>query len=76
LQESSDKSIELEISYEMIENLKTFSEILNKDINTILDEALTQYFTSEQKRLLEKNQDDENMMTNLDYDEFWDGVEF
>jgi len=31
--------------------------------------------TNEQKRILEKNQDDENMMTNLDYDEFWDGVD-
>lgn len=73
--DSSDNTIELELSYEMIENLQTFSKILNKDINTMLNEALTQYFTNEQKRILEKNQDDENMMTNLDYDEFWDGVD-
>jgi len=75
LGDSSDNTIELELSYEMIENLQTFSKILNKDINTMLNEALTQYFTNEQKRILEKNQDDENMMTNLDYDEFWDGVD-
>jgi hypothetical protein len=72
---SSDNTIELELSYDAIENLQTFSKILNKDINTMLNEALTQYFTNEQKRILEKNQDDENMMTNLDYDEFWDGVD-
>jgi tRNA A37 N6-isopentenylltransferase MiaA len=72
---SSDNTIELELSYDAIENLQTFSKILNKDINTMLNEALTQYFSNEQKRLLEKNQDDENMMTNLDYDEFWDGVD-
>ena len=32
-------------------------------------------FEQAQKILLEKNLDDENAMTNLDFDEFWDGVE-
>ena len=40
-----------------------------------LNEALEQYFESEQQKLIQKNQEDENAMTNLDFDEFWDDVE-
>ncbi len=68
-------NIRIEFKETTVENLQAFSEILKKDINTMLEEALEQYFQSEQEKLLEKNQDDENAMTNLDYDEFWDGVE-
>jgi tRNA A37 N6-isopentenylltransferase MiaA len=67
--------IDFKLNSETIENLQTFSELLKKDINTILDEALEQYFASEQKKLLDKNLDDENALTNLDYNEFWDGVD-
>ena len=67
--------IRIEFKQTTIENLQAFSKILKKDINTMLEEALEQYFQSEQEKLLEKNQDDENAMTNLDYDEFWDGVD-
>ncbi len=68
-------NIRIEFKETTVENLQAFSEILKKDINTMLEEALEQYFQSEQEKLLEKNQDDENAMTNLDYDEFWDGLE-
>ena len=68
-------NIRIEFKETTVENLQAFSEILKKDINTMLEEALEQYFQSEQEKLLEKNQDDENAMTNLDYDEFWDDVE-
>jgi len=67
--------IKLELTQSRYEDLQTFSQILNKDINTILDEALDFYFVNEQKKLLEKNLADDNAMTNLDYDEFWDGVD-
>ena len=71
----NDNNIQLELTYKTIENLETFSQLLNKDINLILEEALSQYFENEEKKILEKNQEDNNMMTNLDFDEFWDGVE-
>lgn len=58
-----------------VENLKLYSELLDKDVNTMLEEALELYFEAQQKMLLEKNLENENMMTNLDYDEFWDGVD-
>ena len=69
------EDIKLDITYENVENLKVFSQILNKDIDSILNEALSQYFINEEKKILEKNQESENMMTNLDYDEFWDGMD-
>ena len=58
-----------------LENLKNFSDILKKDYSTMMNEALEDYFEKEQKKLLEKNLNDENTMTNLDFNEFWDDVE-
>jgi tRNA A37 N6-isopentenylltransferase MiaA len=70
-----EKSIKLELKVDKLESLELYSELLKKDINRMLDEALELYFQVEQDKLLEKNQNDENAMTNLDFDEFWDGVE-
>ncbi len=58
-----------------LENLETYEEILKKDKSTLINEALELFFETEQKKLLEKNIEDENAMTNLGYDEFWDGVD-
>lgn len=69
------ETINLQLSSDNVKNLETFSEILKKDYNTIFNEALEIYFENAQKALLEKNLADENAMTNLDFDEFWDGVE-
>ena len=65
----------IEFKQSTMDNLKLYSELLGKDINTMLEEALELYFEAQQKKLQEKNLDDENMMTNLDFDEFWDGVD-
>ena len=67
--------IEIEFKQTTVDNLHLFSEMLNKDVNTMLEEALEQYFDSEQKKLMEKNISDDNAMTNLDFDEFWDDVD-
>jgi len=58
-----------------LQNLETFSQILKKDESTLINEALKLYFQEQQKKLLEKNIEDENALTNLNYDEFWDGVD-
>ncbi|UCN00417.1 hypothetical protein LCX93_00450 [Sulfurimonas sp. SWIR-19] len=58
-----------------LQNLETFTQILKKDESTLINEALELYFEEQQKKLLEKNLADENALTNLDYDEFWDGVD-
>ncbi|MCO4844515.1 MAG: hypothetical protein KC427_00695 [Sulfurovum sp.] len=70
-----EQHIKLELKQTTVESLKSFSEILNKDINTILEEALEEYFESQQQKLMEKNQFDENAMTNLDFNEFWDDLD-
>ncbi len=70
-----EKIINFELKAKIVEEIEAFSHILKKDVNTILNEALEQYFENEQKKLLEKNINDESAMTNLDFDEFWDGVD-
>jgi hypothetical protein len=67
--------IQIEFKQSTVDNLHLFSEMLNKDINTMLEEALEQYFDNEQKKILEKNISDDSAMTNLDFDEFWDDVD-
>ena len=58
-----------------MQNLQAFSELKKKGISELINEALEEYFINEEKKLLEKNLADENAMTNLDFDEFWDDVE-
>ncbi len=66
--------MKIELTYEAVENIKIYSKLLNKDTNLIINEALSQYFENEEKKLLEKSIENDNIMTNLDYDEFWEGV--
>jgi len=67
--------MEIQINNYNMQNLEAFSTMQHKDISTLINEALELYFEMEQKKLLEKNLADENAMTNLDFDEFWDDVE-
>jgi uncharacterized protein (DUF1778 family) len=66
-----ENEIKLELKNDKLELLKLYAELLNKDINTMVDEALERYFIEEQERLIAKEQN----ATNLDYDEFWEGVD-
>ena len=68
------KDFKIALKQETVDNLLAFSELLNKDVNSILEEALTQYFETAQKNLIEKGIEEDASMTNLDYDEFWDGL--
>ena len=70
-----DKNIKITFKQSTIDDLVGFSEILNKDVNIIIEEALELYFENEQKKLIEKGIDADASMTNLDYDEFWDGLD-
>lgn len=58
-----------------LENLENFSQILEKDFSTMMNEALEDYFQNAQKKLLEKKLEDENAQTNLDFNEFWDDLD-
>jgi len=70
-----ENRIDFTLKPDTIENLKAFSELLKKDVSWVVEQALEEYFATVQKQLLEKNLADENAMTNLDFDEFWDGVD-
>ncbi len=58
-----------------IEALKEYSELLKRPPDTIIKEALEDYFAKVEKELLEKAMANENALTTLSYDEFWDGVD-
>lgn len=63
------------LTAENLENLEDFSTILKKDFSSMMNEALQDYFQNAQKKLLEKKLEDENSLTNLDFNEFWDDVD-
>jgi len=65
------EDIKIELKLDKLESLEYYAKLLNKDINTMLDEALERYFVEEQEKLIAKEQN----ATNLDYDEFWGGFE-
>lgn len=66
-----EEQLKIELKLDKVESLKHYAQLLNKDINTMLDEALERYFVEEQEKLIAKEQN----ATNLDYDEFWGGFE-
>ena len=70
-----NENIQIALKQTTVDNLHVFSDILKKDINTMLEEALDEYFVEVQKKLLEKNINDENALTNLNYNEFWDDLD-
>jgi predicted DNA-binding protein len=59
-----------------IESIKTYSQLLQKDSSTIIKEALEDYFAKVEKELLEESFQKESALTNLSYDEFFDGLDF
>ena len=67
--------INFSLGNDIMEELEAYTKILKKDYSEILKEALEDYFNKQQKILLEKNIDDENAMTNLDFNEFWDDLD-
>ena len=68
-------TINIQFKQSTIDDLIGFSKLLNKDVNIIIEEALELYYENEQKKLMEKGIDEDASMTNLDYDEFWDGLD-
>ena len=71
----NENTLNISLKQSTVDDLIAFSELLGKDINLMLDEAIEQYLENEQKRLLEKGIEEDASMTNLDYDEFWDGLD-
>jgi predicted transcriptional regulator len=71
-----ENQFKIELSTQNVDKLQTFSAVLKKDINTILDEALNQYFEKCEEKLHSKADNNPyNTDTNLDFNEFWDDVD-
>jgi ATP-dependent protease HslVU (ClpYQ) ATPase subunit len=68
------QNIYLNLTKENIENLEEYSKKLNSDVNTIFNEALQFYFEKIKEQISNHN-NDEFQNTNLDFNEFWDGVD-
>ena len=60
-----------ELTDKNIESLEAFTSLLNKNENTIINEALQLYFKDEAEKL----QALKDSQTNLSFDEFWDDVD-
>jgi hypothetical protein len=67
--------MQFKLDAKLIESLQDYSKLLNKSVDVILKEALEDYFAKIQKEMIEKNMQEEYNLTNLSYDEFWDGFE-
>jgi len=61
----------INISEENLQNLEVFKELLHKDKNAMINEALELYFAEESEKL----QAIKDSQTNLSYEEFWDDVD-
>ena len=67
--------MQFKLKSDTVKNLEAFSEMLNKSVDKIIEEALEEYFASTQEKLLKDTIEKENARINLSYDEFWDGVD-
>jgi predicted DNA-binding protein len=70
-----DGEIKFELDRETVEALQTYSVLLEKTPAVIIKEALRGYFEAAEQQLLHKAAQEKDPMTDLDYDEFWDGVD-
>jgi uncharacterized protein (UPF0216 family) len=69
------EEIKFVLDHETIEALQTYSALLKKEPSEIINEALRHYFDAAEKQLLKDAAQEKDPMTNLDYDEFWDGLD-
>jgi len=67
--------INIELNNTNLHNLEILKDLLQKDTKSIINEALEEYFITQQKKILEKSIENENAQTNLSYEEFWDDIE-
>ncbi|KIM06385.1 MAG: hypothetical protein KU28_08785 [Sulfurovum sp. PC08-66] len=58
----------INISQEDFEGIKYYAKLYKREYDTIVHEALKLYFEAQKKAQAQTE-------INLDYDEFWDGVE-
>jgi hypothetical protein len=67
--------IRFELTQENIEALEVYSKLLHKETSTIFNEALELYFEKAQEHLEAQSLEGDGANTNLEFDEFWDGLD-
>ncbi|MBD3840700.1 MAG: hypothetical protein IE909_02235 [Campylobacterales bacterium] len=67
--------IKFSLTPQQIDKLEFYSHLLKKDPDIIFSEALNFYFDAQEKILAQKEMG-QSPETNLDYEEFWDGLDF
>jgi len=70
-----NEDIRFVLDAKTMEALEAYTVLLKKDASTIVNEALKLYFDVAQKQMMADAMHDKDAATDLDYDEFWDGVE-
>ncbi len=66
-----NETLTFTINPETTQRLKAYAELLNMTPQSMLDEALEQYFERKDEEIARQDP-----MTNLSYDEFWDDLDF
>lgn len=69
------EQIKLELSRNNMDNIEIYSNLLQKSPSNILNEALQIYFDKVEKDLAAQSHDNDGANTNLNFNEFWDGVD-
>ena len=67
--------IRFELTQKNIESLEVYSKLIDKDTSTIFNEALQMYFEKADEVMAAQTLDGDGANTNLEFDEFWDGVD-
>ncbi|MBN2823976.1 MAG: hypothetical protein JXQ76_01525 [Campylobacterales bacterium] len=65
----------INISQTDFESIEYYAKLYKSDYDTIVHEALKLYFETQEKARIKRELDDAQKEINLDYNEFWDGVE-
>ncbi|MGB5964297.1 MAG: hypothetical protein WBF77_11345 [Sulfurimonadaceae bacterium] len=65
-----NNDINFVLDTQTVEKLTAFGELLKKDTQTMINEALQQYFEAKEEELARQDP-----MTNLSFDEFWDDLD-
>ena len=58
-----------------LKKLSQYQQITKKPLEVMLEEAVDTYILKIEKKIVEKQFEDEYNQTNLSFDEFWDGLD-
>ncbi|MDH5464513.1 MAG: hypothetical protein OEW60_02730 [Thiovulaceae bacterium] len=66
----------MKLDTKLIEKIEAVAELLKKEPEKVLDEALDVYLKQERDKQLEVDLAEHQKESNLSYEEFWDDLDF